>query len=76
MNIKGLTHIEVLTIPSCPHGQAAVNMVRKVADSLLCVIATKTLVATPEIVRLFNLQEGKTYDWENINGFPAIRERR
>ena len=31
---------------------------------------------SPEMVRLFNLQEGKTYDWENINGFPALRERK
>lgn len=30
----------------------------------------------PEIVRLFNMEDGKTYDWENINGFPALRERR
>ena len=27
---------------------------------------------SPEIVRLFNLEEGKTYDWNNINGFPAL----
>lgn len=31
---------------------------------------------SPEIVRLFNMQEGKIYDWENVNGFPALRERR
>ena len=34
------------------------------------------IAVSPEIVRLFNLQEGKTYDWENINGFPALRERK
>lgn len=31
---------------------------------------------SPEIVRLFNLEDGKTYDWESINGFPALRERK
>ena len=31
---------------------------------------------SPEIVRLFNMEDGKTYDWENINGFPALRERK
>ncbi|MCD4766280.1 MAG: hypothetical protein K8R34_07195, partial [Methanosarcinales archaeon] len=49
---------------------------QKIADSLSYVIATETSVATPEIVRLFNLQEGKTYDWENINGLPALHERK
>jgi len=32
------------------------------------------IAVSQEIVRLFNKQEGKTYDWENINGFPALRE--
>ena len=31
---------------------------------------------SPEMVRLFNLQEGKQYDWENVNGFPALKERK
>ena len=30
---------------------------------------------SPEIVRLFNLDPDKIYDWENINGFPALKER-
>ena len=34
------------------------------------------IAVSPDVVRIFNLQEGKTYDWENINGFPALRERR
>ncbi|MCD4679585.1 MAG: hypothetical protein K8S00_04290 [Bacteroidales bacterium] len=31
---------------------------------------------SPEIVRLFNLDPSKTYDWENIGGFPALKERK
>ena len=31
---------------------------------------------SPEIVRLFNMEDDKTYDWENINGFPALKERK
>lgn len=34
------------------------------------------IAVSPEIVRLFTLHEGKNYDWENINGFPALKERK
>ena len=34
------------------------------------------IAVSPEIVRLFHLQEGAMYDWENVNGFPALKERR
>ena len=34
------------------------------------------IAVSPEIVRLFNLDPGKTYDWGNISGFPALRERK
>lgn len=44
----GLSHIEVLTSPSCPHCLAEVKMVLKVANSLSDVFATETSVATPE----------------------------
>ena len=34
------------------------------------------IAVSPEIVRLFNLEPGKNYNWENINGFPALKERK
>ena len=34
------------------------------------------IAVSPEIVRLFNLEEGQIYDWNNINGFPALKERK
>ena len=34
------------------------------------------IAISPEIVRLFNLDEGKIYDWHNVNGFPALGDRR
>ncbi len=34
------------------------------------------MAISPEIVRLFHLKEGAIYDWENVNGFSALKERR
>lgn len=34
------------------------------------------ITISPDVVRIFNLQEGKTYDWNNINGFPALVEKK
>jgi hypothetical protein len=34
------------------------------------------IAVSPEIVKLFNLEPDKTYDWHNVNGFPALKERR
>ena len=31
-----------------------------------------TISIHPEIVQLFNLEDGKIYNWKNVNGFPAL----
>ena len=34
------------------------------------------ITVSPDVVRIFNLQEGEEYDWINANGFPALQERK
>jgi hypothetical protein len=34
------------------------------------------ITISPDAVCIFNLQEGRTYDWNNVNGFPALQERK
>ena len=33
------------------------------------------IAVSPEIVRLFNLEPGKDYDWISSQGLPALKER-
>ena len=72
VNIKGLTHIEVLTSHSCPHCQAEFNMVRKVAESLSYVIATETSVATLEPMSSWNQAGIPTLARSTSGGFGFL----